>query len=108
MCKHAFRNTNAEDHVHWDGIVIRTNSKNMANCWDDSKENTFDPVIANTMSFLRWLQIKRMLKLCNAFMEKEKHEDGCNPTQKCRKVCDVMCFNVNAFMKEGGTDIRNN
>ena len=25
--KHAFCNTNAEDHVHWDGIVIRNNNK---------------------------------------------------------------------------------
>ena len=56
--KHAFRNTNAEDHVHGDVIVICNNNKNMSNCWDDAKENTFDTVIANTMRFSRWLKIK--------------------------------------------------
>ena len=55
LCKHAFWNTNAEDHVHWDGIILCNNNQNMANCWGDSKENTFDPAIANTTSFSMWL-----------------------------------------------------
>ena len=67
--KHTFRKTNAEDHVHWDGIVIRNNNMNMVNCWDDSQDNAFDPIIANTMSFSRWLTIKRNLKLYNGFKE---------------------------------------
>ena len=55
---HALRNTNAKDHVRWDGIVVCNTNKNMANCWDDAKKNCFDPVIADTMSFSRWQQIK--------------------------------------------------
>ena len=103
--KHAFRNTNAEDHVHWDGIIIRNNNKNMSNCWGDSKENAFDPIIVNTMSFSRWLTIKWNLKLYNAFKELEKHKERYDPSQKYRKVWDAMSHNVNAFMKKGGTDI---
>ena len=74
--------TQAEEHVNWDGIMLRNNNKNMANCWNEEKENTYNPVIANTISFSRWLQMKRCLKACNPFHEKEKHEPGYEPTQK--------------------------
>jgi len=80
--KHVFRNTTAEEHVNWDGIVTRNNNKNMANCWNEEKENAYDPVIASTMSYSRWLHMKRHLQVCNPFHEKEKHEPGYEPTQK--------------------------
>jgi len=77
----------------------------MDNCWDNEKEHCFGPVISDTMSILRWLQIKRKVKVYNVFKEKQKDEVGYDPTQKYCKVWGVMGFNLNAFIKKGRMDI---
>ena len=50
----------AEELVVWDGIVIR-NKSTVGNCWDSSSENTYDPVVDESMSFRRWLDIKVLM-----------------------------------------------
>ena len=43
--------------------------------------------------------------MCNTFHELEKDKVGYDPTQKYQKVWEVMCFNLNLFIKKGRADI---
>ena len=102
---HAFRTSTAEEHVNWDGVVARNTNKNLANCWNEEHENAHGPIIAGTMKYQRWLQLKRCVKLCPYYDEPEKDHADYDPTQKYAMLWDVMTFNLNAFIKKGGTDV---
>ena len=52
---HYFKQTNAEELVNWDGIVARNNNNNLGSCWMMEKSNYFDEIIADTMSYCRWI-----------------------------------------------------
>jgi len=102
---HAFCTSTAEEHINWDGVVTRKTNKNLANCWNKENENAYDPLIAGTMKYQRWLQMKRCVKLCPYCEEPENHEPAYDPTQEYRMLRDVMAFNLNLFIKKGGTDV---
>ena len=91
--------------MNLDGAIACNNNENMVICCDEDKNNQFDPMLADTMRFLWWLQIKQCLELINPYKKKEKHEDGYEPTQKFLKVWGVFTFILNAFTKKGGMDI---
>ena len=102
---HHFKQTNAEELVNWDGIVARNNNKDLGASWIMEKSNYYDEVIADTMSYRRWLEIKRCMKLCPYFSEKDRTTSDYDPTQKYRLIWDVFVKNLNKFVKRGGTDV---
>ena len=103
--KYAFRTSTVEEHINWDGVVVRNTNKNLTSCWKKENENAYDPIIAGTMKYQCWLQIKRCVKLCPYYDEPEKHTPEYDPTQKYKMLWDVMTFNLNAFIKKGCTDV---
>ena len=102
---HRFKPCSAEELVNWDGIVTRNLNSNVGSSWRTEHSNQYDEIIATTMSLRRWLDIKRVMKICDYTQEKKRGEPGYDPTQKYRKIWDVQVANLNQFIKKGGSDI---
>ena len=75
--------------------------------FDNSRpdNSAFDEDIFKSMTKTRWLQIKRVYKLCNNLMSKKRGEQGFDPAYKYRFIYDVLAFNVNALTKNASLDI---
>ena len=103
---HFFRPTNAEEMLNWDGIVARNLNENIGNCWRlaNGKSNSYDSVIAGTMKFRRWFDIKGVYKQNPFYEEKKRGDEGYDPCQKYRKIWDVMTHNMNQLILEAGKD----
>ncbi len=76
-----------EEMVNFDDIVAHNINKCIGNSWitkesDEDFENRFDPIIHETMSFHRWLDLKACMKQNPWRMEKSRGEMGYDPTQK--------------------------
>ena len=65
----------------------------------------YNPLIADTMYFRRWVDIKRNLKLCDWTKETTRDDPNYDPTQKYRLIWDVTTYNLNQFIKKGGKDV---
>lgn len=95
----------AEELVNFDGIVIKNKNDFIGDSWLTDNSHTYDPLIAETMYFRRWLDIKSNLKLCDFMKEKDKTDPDYDPTQKYRLIWDVTVYNLNQIIKKGGKDV---
>ena len=102
---HKFLPASAEELLNWDGMVTRNINSNIGSCWNSEQSHQYCELIADTMSFRRWLDIKAVMKLCDYTKETKRGEPGYDPTQKYRKIWDVQVHNLNQFIEKGGLDI---
>ena len=86
---HPFRPCLAEELVNWDGIVTRNLNNYVGNNWRREYTNQYDPLIVNTMSLTRWLDLKRNMKLCDYPKEIPRDEVGYDPSGKYCLIWDV-------------------
>eukprot|EP00957_Ditylum_brightwellii_P210743 15365340-Ditylum_brightwellii.AAC.1 len=87
-------------HVNFDGYIIRDSVRGGSNgaIYRQWQQGTnYDDVMAMSMSYIHFLQIKCTRKICNNDSAKKKKEDGYNPAHKYNYIYDTIFPNVNAF-----------
>ena len=108
---HRYVNTDGPELVRWDGVLTRDGVLGGSNGailrrFDTRKDNAmFAAEIYKAISKTRWLEIKRVIKLCNNLTAKKPGEQGYNPAYKYDLIYDVLTHNVNAITKYAGLDL---
>jgi hypothetical protein len=100
---HSFKLLKAFEIVHFDGVVIKDGVRGGSNGalyrrWESSCSD-YDDMIVSSMKVHRFLQIKRVIKLCNNLSAPKKGEIGYNPAYKYDFIYKVLFHNVNALTK---------
>ena len=95
--------------VPWDGCIVRDGVRgggdgSLYRRWDTGTA-AFDPLVRDAMSLHRWNQLKRIFKLNNNDIAKQKCEDGYNPTYKYDMIYRTLVDNVIALTKKGELDL---
>jgi hypothetical protein len=81
----------AEELVNWDGIVLKNKNDFIGDSWLTDNRNTYDQLIADTMYFRRWLDIKSNYKMCDWTLETKKTDADYDPTQKYGDYGRLLC-----------------
>ena len=105
---HTWFTTYAQENVRWDGIIMRNKNKAVTDNWDETKDGSFDRVIADSMNVSRFLDLKLNQKLICPVQEKElpdRGDPGYDPSRKFRYIWDAPIFNMNCLIKRGGKDV---
>ena len=85
---HKFDPVEPAELLQWDGTVVmdgvRGGSRGALFRRFDTRERNkaYDADISNAFTKSRWLEIKRVYKLCNNLLAKKKGEDGYDPAYK--------------------------
>jgi hypothetical protein len=108
---HAFRPVTIPELLRWDGTVVQDGVRGgsdgaLFRRFDKSKYNTaFDRLITVAFTKSRWLEIKRVYKLCNNLTAAKKGEEGYDPAYKYDLIYKVLVHNVNAITQRCGLDM---
>ena len=108
---HAFKAIQIYELVQWDGIIVqdgvRGGSKGaVIRRFKKAKYNSaFDPLISKAMTMTRYLEIKRVIKLCKNSDAIKKGQPGYDPTYKYDFLYKTIVHNVNAITKSCGLDM---
>ena len=100
-----FAHTDPEECVNWDGIVMRNGNDFIGDCYVKENRKTYDFIIADTIHYRRFVNIKSCLKLCDHAQETKRGDDFYDPTQKYRHIWDVLIFNLNQFIETADLDM---
>ena len=65
----------------------------------------YDDHISSSITCSRWLQLKRVIKLCNNDTAPKFGEPNYNPAYKYNLIYDVLCHNVNAITHLADLDL---
>jgi hypothetical protein len=91
------------EHVHWDGIILYDGCMGSSDGDIHSRyvQDTpqYSPVIADTMPFERFKQIKRCRKLCDEDKHPKRGEEGYDPAYKFDYLYECMTYNINRMTK---------
>jgi hypothetical protein len=105
---HKFHPVTLKDIVNWEGIVTRDGVRGGGGAlhrrWDVT-DSDYDDLIFKTMSFTRFLQIKRSYKLCNNFASVKRSEPNFDPAWKYDRIYKVLIYNVNGITERAGLDL---
>ena len=99
--------------VYYDGVVVRDGIKGCSNGalyrrWTPGNTN-YDEYISSSINNSRWLQIKRVMKLCNNDAAvKDKKDPAYNPAYKYNFIYDVIINNLNSIIKYADLDLCGN
>ena len=105
---HSFRNTTSKEILRHDGCVVRDGVRGGSDGaiyrrWVELGSD-YDDEVARSITFSRWLQIKRVKKLCNNDVCPKKGEEGYDPTYKYDYIYKCIINNVNAISKRAELD----
>ena len=97
------------EYAHFDGIFIRDGlfggNRGATYLRWDKKSAAYDRIISNSLSFERYTQLKRIMKLNDNRVEKKRDEEGYNPCAKYDLIYSVIVSNVRALTKYGDLDL---
>ena len=98
---HEFKVLDLPELVKFDGTVVRDGVRGgsggaLHRRWMRSSAD-YDPLVAGSLTYERWLQIKRTIKLCNNSTAPKRGDDGYDPAYKFDLIYDVLIANVNAI-----------
>jgi hypothetical protein len=103
---HSFRNTYASELLRWDGVLVMDGVRGgsdgaILRRFKNTDDNTaYDSHIADAFTGTRWLELKRVMKLCyNGCPESDKSHPSYNPAYKFDYIYKVLLHNVNAVTK---------
>ena len=106
---HAFKAIKIQELIHWDGILVRDGALGGSNGSIFQRwligETMYDAAIHDTMSYDRFLQIKRTYKLCNNYSAAQKGDPKYNPAYKYDAIFKAMVHNCNAVTKYADSDL---
>ena len=105
---HRFKSVDLHELVHFDGVVVRDGVRGGSNGalyrrWMQGADQ--DELIAESIHHCRWLQIKRVIKLCNNETAPKRGEPDYNPAYKYDMIYDVLVQNLNAITEEAELDL---
>ena len=110
---HNFTFVTEPEMVHWDGVLIRDGARGGTGGsihirWIQDDPD-FDHVIANSMKYSRWLQIKAVIKLndnrATSSTRGTTGDDDYDPCAKYDLVFKCLVGNVNAIRKRAALDL---
>jgi hypothetical protein len=108
---HKFTTTDGPELLRFDGVVQRDgvlggSGGAIFRRFDTRKDNAmFSEEIYKAMSKTRWLELKRVMKLCNNREHPKAGEEGFDPAYKFDLIYDVLTSNVNALSRRAGLDL---
>ena len=105
---HDFKTITSVDLLHFDACLERSGvigklDGDLYHRWDP-KDAAYDHNIANTITYTRFLQIKRAVKLNDNNKSPKRGEEGYDPAYKYDYAFKTICANTNAFTYEAGLD----
>ena len=105
---HNFRSIMLPELVRFDGVVVRDGVRGgsggaIYRRWQPCADE--DEFVKSSMTFRRWLQIKRVFKLCNNSDSPKRGEIGYDPAYKYDMLYRALFANVNALTKKAGLDL---
>lgn len=106
---HYFDPLTLEDIIHFDGVPVRNGTLGKSDAalhrrWMNSS-SAYDPEIDQSISHARWLQVKRVIKLCDNDKCPKRGEPGYDPAYKYDMIWKVMVHNVNAISAKAALDL---
>ena len=107
---HHFKSVLIPELIRYDGCIMRDGVLNGSSDgaiyrrWD-KLDATFSPQIYESMSYHRFLQLKRTLKMNDNSTAKKKGEEGYDPTYKYDYPFKVMVQNICAFTAKASMDL---
>ena len=95
--------------VHFDSVVVRDGVKGGSGGalhlqWDGSS-SCYDPQVEATITQSRWLQLKRIYKLCDNDQAPKKGQDNYNPAYKYDYLFCCIVENMNAITRRADLDL---
>ena len=108
---HKYEPVEPSEVVRWDGSVIMDGVLGGSNGaflrrFEQREGNTaYSDLIADAFTKTRWLELKRVHKLCNNLTAKPRGHDEYNPAYKYDFIYDVITHNVNALTLFAGLDL---
>jgi hypothetical protein len=101
---HHFKPVLIPELLRWDGVVVQKDGVRggsdgaIVRRFHKSKYNTaYDALVSKAFSKHRWLEIKRVYKLCNNMSASKKGGDNYDPAYKYDLIYKVLVHNVNAI-----------
>jgi hypothetical protein len=108
-CGHHFEQLHLEELLRFDGAVVRNgvlgNSDSAFHHRWLKGSSVHDSEMDTAIAHRRWLQIKRVYKLCNNADAPKRGEPGCDPAHKCDMLWKTMVHNVNALTAIASMDL---
>ena len=105
---HKFKPVDLDELVRFDGVVVRDGVRGGSNGalyrrWADGADH--DEFTRESIRHCRWLQIKRVIKLCNNETAPKRGEPGYDPAYKYDMIYDTLIENLNAITEEAELDL---
>ena len=96
---HDFKQPTSKELLHFDMVVVRDGVLGgmqgaIYRRWKKS-DSAYDPEISGTITHIRWVQIKRVFKLCDNAAAPKKGENGYDPSYKYDYVYLCLVSNTN-------------
>ena len=109
---HALKLTHNAELLRWDGVLVMDGVRGgsdgaILRRFKNKEDNiAYDGHIAGAMTSTRWLEIKRIYKLCdNGTPASDKNSPLYNPAYKYDMIYDTIVSNVNAISKTADLDL---
>ena len=105
---HKYKNVTSKELLHFDGCVVRDGVRGgsggaLYRRWMTGTD--YDDKMSAALSYRRFIQIKRVKKLCNNKTAPKKGEEDYNPTYKYDYIFQTIVHNTNLLLKSGELDI---
>jgi hypothetical protein len=108
---HAFNTVTIPELVKWDGTIVQDGVRGGSNGaifrrFQKTKYNSsYDRLIDKAFTKSRWLEIKRVYKLCNNLTAPKKGEPNYEPSYKYDMIFKTAIHNVNVITQCCGLDM---
>jgi len=108
---HKCENVTPVELLKWDGVIVRDGVRGgsdgaIMRRFDRIPDSTAcDELIDKAISKSRWLELKRVWKLCNNITSKKKDEEGYDPACKHDYIFETIINNVNALTLSAALDL---
>ena len=105
---HTYKNVTSKELVRFDGCVVRDGVRGgsggaLYRWWMEGTD--YDDNISSALTYRRFIQIKRVKKLCNNSTAPKRGEEGYDPTYKYDYIFKTIVHNINLLSKLGELDI---
>jgi hypothetical protein len=99
----------AEELLHFDMAVVQDGALGgmggaIYRRWNIGRSN-YDPEIAAAIIHTRWLQVKRVYKMCDNDLAPKKGDADCDPAYKFDYIYKCLIHNINELTQLGDLDL---
>ena len=109
---HSFKNVTIDEMVKWDGVVVMDGALGgsrgaILRRFDDSREDnlSYNKFIASAFTKTRFLEVKRVIKLCDNSTAPKRGQPGYDPAFKYDYIFKTLVHNTNALTEKAGLDL---